>query len=182
MVDILNSSKNYLCKKNGGKNISPHIKWNKSKNTISYALIFEDPDAVNGTFIHWYIPYISYNVNELNSLLNNSLLNNKLLQNISLISNNILNKNIQNEKINIIQGKNSLNEFGYHGPCAPEGTGTHRYILTIFSLNKILPNIKNNISIDSSNSFINLLKKNKIIINSNYQKIFYYKYGDEKLL
>lgn len=179
MIDILNSSKNYLCEKHGGKNISPHIKWNKIKNTVSYALIFEDPDAVNETFIHWYIPYISYNINELNSLLNNISL---ITNNISLISNNILNKNIKNKKINIIQGKNSLGEFGYHGPCAPEGTGTHRYILTIFSLNKILPNIKDNLSIDSSTSFINLLKKNNIVINSKYQKTFFYKYGNQKLL
>lgn len=180
MINIINQSKNYLCKKHNGKNVSPEIKWKKNEKAVSYALIFEDPDAVNGTFIHWYIPYISNNINEIKSLSNNDKINNSL-KNIDIISNEELNKNIKSYKINMIQGKNSLGEYGYFGPCAPKGTGEHKYILKIFSLNKIIPNIKNYLNIKDSNFFIDLLKKNDISILSIYQKIFYYKYGDKML-
>ena len=60
----------YLCEKHNRKNIFPYIYWkcnNKNKNiNIFRSLIMEDPDAPNGTFVHWFIPYISENIYEIN--------------------------------------------------------------------------------------------------------------------
>ena len=61
-------NKKYICKKHEGDNVSPVISWNKILKAKSYAIIMEDPDAVGGTFIHWYIPYISNNINKIDSL------------------------------------------------------------------------------------------------------------------
>ena len=174
--------KKYICKNHNGLNISPKISWNWNpetqvvgfqpsdmqltspapgfiKNTKSYALILEDPDAPSGNFIHWYIPYISPEINQIDSLNNNSKKNNFT-------------------KGRIIQCKNSLGEIGYHGPCAP--SGVHRYIFTLYALDGAfnIPSFPVNSceeSIKSSKEFENKLKIKKINILE--KKSLIYKYG-----
>lgn len=51
--------KQFAC---AGQNISPHLTWNNIPNgTKSFAVICEDPDAPDGTFVHW----ILFNIPEL---------------------------------------------------------------------------------------------------------------------
>lgn len=165
-------NKKYICESHGGNNISPHLKWNKINNSLCYALILEDPDSINGNFIHWYIPFISKNINQIHNLDMNVL--NKF--NIHNIKNNL-----DKSKINIIQGFNSLGKIGYHGPCAPKNSGIHRYIFTLFSLNNIIPNISNHLNIKNSLEFIDILNSNNIEILDVDKKILYYKFGSESL-
>lgn len=51
-------TRKYFCKKNGGHNISPHIKWNKIQGAKSYSLVMEDPLSIHGNTVHWFIPAI----------------------------------------------------------------------------------------------------------------------------
>jgi len=161
------SDKKYLCKLHSGSinEYSPKVKWSPIKDVQSYALILEDPDSVKIVpFIHWYIPYISPNIVQINEL---------------DITNNIF-KNEKNKKneIKIIMGLNSLGKIGYHGPCAPQGTGTHHYTIKLYGLNKKLLNIDKHLSIKNSTDFEKKFKDNIIKI---YSKTYCYKYGGKIL-
>ena len=154
--------KKYICINQGGDNISPKISWNIVSGTESYALILEDPDALmKGTFIHWYIPYIDKDILEINKL-NNNL---NLLKNIY--------KNSKN--IKLIQGKNTLGEIGYHGPCAPNKVN-HNYTFYIYALDNKLSVNNNILSINDSGHFEEILKNNNINILGKDSKSFQYSY------
>ncbi len=102
----------YTC---DGENISPPLKWgNFPKETKSFAIINDDPDAPMGTWVHWVIYNIPANVNSLS-------------ENIP-----------KAEKLpnGALQGKNSWGKIGYGGPCPP--SGTHRYFFKIYALDTIL--------------------------------------------
>lgn len=157
----------YICKNHGGENISPEISWNKIHHkSISYALILEDPDAVIGNFVHWYLPFIDSSINKIDSL--------------EKLKDGKKNSKNSKQKFRIIHGKNSLGEIGYHGPCAPLNSGTHRYIFTLYALDKKLDFNKSseNLQIKSSDEFENILEKNKIKILATDKKEFNYSYQD----
>ncbi|MCX8009973.1 MAG: YbhB/YbcL family Raf kinase inhibitor-like protein [Ignavibacteria bacterium] len=102
----------YTC---DGENISPQIKWsNYPKETKSFALINDDPDAPIGDWVHWVVYNIPADVNELNE-------------------NQPSTKTLNN---GAVQGLNDWKKFGYGGPCPP--SGTHRYFFKIFALDSIL--------------------------------------------
>jgi len=129
--------KEYLCLSHGGNNICPKMSWNCVENAKSYVIIMEDPDAaVVSNFIHLFL-YID-------------IINNKSCNTLSH---------------KLYFGKNSLNENSYHGPCAPKNTGVHRYIFTIYALNKKIKFNKNNNKITSSINFIDKVK------NMDYNKL-----------
>ena len=166
IIDFLKNNKinlKYICKNYNGKNIMPQIKWNRINNALSYAIIFEDPDTPHGNFIHMYIPYIKKNICILGELNTNK----KFDSNINSLDMSL---------VNIIFGKNHVNKFGYHGPCAPPNTGIHRYIFTIYALDNILKINNDNIEIHSSTQFEEILQKNKINILSKDNKQFTYSY------
>ena len=181
-MDVKNFIKNnkilrkYICKNHGGNNISPQILWNKMSQTMSYALILEDPDAVIGNFVHWYLPFIDPSINQISSLDYNNPENLENLEN----KENKENKEKNKENIRIIHGKNTLDEFGYHGPCAPPNSGTHRYIFTLYALGGKLDftRTSENLKIKSSNEFENILRKNNIQILSLEKQEFNYSYKD----
>jgi Raf kinase inhibitor-like YbhB/YbcL family protein len=154
--------KNFVCKNQKGRNLTPHVKWTPIPNVRSYAIVFEDPDAVNGNFIHWYVPYISNKINELESF-NNKYINISNIHQINL------------SKLNLFQGKNSLDKIGYHGPCAPKLTGIHNYIFTLYALDNIIP--IDYLKINNSIQFENILQKNNIQIIAKDQKIFQYTFS-----
>jgi Raf kinase inhibitor-like YbhB/YbcL family protein len=80
----------YTC---DGEGINPPLQIEKiPENTVSLAIIMEDPDAPKGTFDHW------------------------LLWNISPGS------HIMENSIPGISGTNSADKTGYHGPCPPSGS------------------------------------------------------------
>lgn len=153
--------KNYICKLHGGNSISPKISWNEILDAKSYSLIFEDPDAVGRNFVHWYIPYIDPKIILIDKL--------KSID-IYIDPEKINLKDINN--IKILHGLNSINKYGYHGPCAPKNTGNHRYILTLFALNN---KVLNKMKISGSSEFRDFLDSNNILILK--EQTLEYKYG-----
>jgi phosphatidylethanolamine-binding protein (PEBP) family uncharacterized protein len=161
--------KDYVCKKQEGLNKSPSIKWSCIENVESYAFILED--IISHSFVHWFIPYISkdicqIDILDISKIGNNVKINNKII--------NIQNKN--KEKIKIIQGLNSLGEFGYYGMCAPEYSGIHHYHFRIYGLDKVMK--ENIIQVSGSEEFERKLEDQNIKIISFDEKIFQYSYKD----
>ncbi len=107
----------YTCE---GTNVSPQLHWNDvPKETKSYALIVEDPDAPGGDFVHWIIYNIPGNLKELHEDVTPS-------------------RNIPEE---VMVGTNSFGRIGYGGPCPPHGK-PHRYFFKIYALNTILHHVE----------------------------------------
>jgi Raf kinase inhibitor-like YbhB/YbcL family protein len=98
----------YTC---DGVNVSPPLEWSgipKSAKTI--AVIAEDPDTPNGTWVHW-------------------VLFNLPAENIGLVENLPATESL---KAGGFQGTNDFGKIGYGGPCPP--SGTHRYFFKIYAL------------------------------------------------
>lgn len=163
-----NIKKKYLCKSHNGDNISPKISWNSVENTLSYALILEDPDAPNNTFVHWYIPYISNKILCIESLKHD-------VKNINI--KDYTNNTKINNNIKLIQGKNRLDKIGYYGPCAPTEK-KHNYTFILYSLDGKLKISDKTISINDHYDFEKKLKDNKIKILNKESKSFMYGYLD----
>lgn len=99
---------NYTC---NGENHSPPLNWkNAPTGTKSYVLMVEDPDAPNGTWVHWLL----FNIPATQSLLTDATELPK----------------------GAISGKNSWGTPGYGGPCPP--SGTHRYYFKLYALDSRL--------------------------------------------
>jgi Raf kinase inhibitor-like YbhB/YbcL family protein len=110
----------YTCE---GDDISPRLRWDEEpKETVSFALTMEDPDAPGGTFTHWMVYNIPNDCHELEKIIPKG-------------------KHLDN---GAFQGKNDFGKVGYNGPCPPQGT-KHRYFFRIYALKKKLPpeSIKN---------------------------------------
>lgn len=92
----------YTC---DGNNISPPLEISFTpKNTASLVLIMDDPDAKPSTFVHWIVWNIAPDKTGFS----------------------------KGEKSSFPQGKNSLGNAEYVGPCPP--TGTHRYFFKLYAL------------------------------------------------
>ena len=168
-------NKKYLCQSHSGSDneYSPEVSWTPIEGVQSYALIFEDPDALPRpfNFIHWYIPFISPNITKIDEITIRTS-NKKVVDNISKNISKLALTN--NNKVKIIMGMNSMGNIGYHGPCAPQNTGKHRYILKLYGLKKNIPLDIKNLSIESSKDFEERFKE--YIIYSN-KKIYYYEFN-----
>lgn len=107
-----------------GDNISPQLSWeNAPKETVAFAITMYDPDAPTGSgFWHWVMFNIPANVNELKS--------------------NAGDENGKKMPKDAISVKNDGGKEGYMGPCPPAGPA-HRYIITVYALNKKLDLDKN---------------------------------------
>ncbi len=159
----------YLCPKYGD-NHSPNVKWTKVNNTKSYAFILQDLAEVAHNFIHWYVPFIDPSLESISSL-NNS-------KNLKLTSSDILSFYEEHPDMKVKQGINTSTSFGYHGPCAPKGTGNHEYVFYFYALDndlfKVLNEKKSQFQNDYNNlfnpktksEFENLLKKLNVNILS----------------
>ncbi|TFG29038.1 MAG: YbhB/YbcL family Raf kinase inhibitor-like protein [Promethearchaeota archaeon] len=89
-----------------GKNLSPHLKWEKAPvQTKSFAISCNDPDAPVGDWIHWLICNIPKKINEISR--GGPILGTEL--------------------------KNDYGQIGYGGPAPP--SGTHRYFFRVYALN-----------------------------------------------
>ncbi|MCM8787286.1 MAG: YbhB/YbcL family Raf kinase inhibitor-like protein [Candidatus Omnitrophica bacterium] len=105
----------YTC---DGKDLSVPLSWsNPPENTVSFAIICEDPDAPGGNWIHWIIFNIPKNMEKLDEGL----------------------PTVRKLENGIYQGKNDFGKFGYGGPCPPAGK-YHHYVFRIYALNKIISN------------------------------------------
>jgi len=99
----------YTC---DGANISPPLHWtNTPENTTSFAIIFDDPDAPAGTWVHW----VLYNIPAEQHELKEDIPAQKTLDN------------------GATHGINDFKKLAYGGPCPPGGT--HRYFMKLYALN-----------------------------------------------
>jgi hypothetical protein len=106
----------YTC---DGKDISPELSWeNVPANTVSFALICEDPDAPAGIWVHWVVYNIPVMVHQL--------------------PDNSGKKGEQKILESITQGINDFRKLGYGGPCPPPGK-PHRYLFRLLALDIQLP-------------------------------------------
>lgn len=95
-----------------GENISPAISWNEPPvGTNSFALLFDDPDAPGGSWVHW----ILYNIPAEARGFPASMPSAKEHANGTL------------------GGANSWGETAYGGPCPPQGS-THEYLFIVYAL------------------------------------------------
>lgn len=85
----------------------PTLNWfNAPKETITFALIMDDPDAPSGTWDHWIVFNIPKHINELSQM--------------------------QPLPAGSLNGKNSWGTLNYGGPCPPDRE--HRYFFTLYAL------------------------------------------------
>ncbi len=102
----------YTCR---GENISPPLNWGKlPPSAKSLALLFDDPDAPGGTWVHW----VLYN----------------LPAGLEGLPEGYSTNNMQSAGTNT--GRNSWGKNSYGGPCPP--SGTHRYFFRFYVLDKSL--------------------------------------------
>lgn len=103
----------YTC---DSSNISPQLHWNNPfKNTASFALIVDDPDAPMGTWVHW----VLYNMPPTDTVLQTNTPRDTMLANGAR------------------EGIPSFGRPGYGGPCPPNGT--HRYFFKMYALDEMVP-------------------------------------------
>jgi Raf kinase inhibitor-like YbhB/YbcL family protein len=97
----------YTC---DGDNISPEVHWAElPDDTVSLALICEDPDAPGGIFTHW------------------------LIWGLDPAKDGIGGGEVP---AGSVQGRNDFGQIGYGGPCPPHGHGPHHYHFLVFALLK----------------------------------------------
>ncbi|HKI55379.1 MAG TPA: YbhB/YbcL family Raf kinase inhibitor-like protein [Anaerolineales bacterium] len=102
----------YTCR---GENISPALSWGEPPaGTQSFAIIMDDPDAPNGTWVHW----VLFNIPVSARSLPEAFPSDTTLPDGSL------------------SGNSSFGSPGYGGPCPP--SGTHRYFFKLYALDEML--------------------------------------------
>lgn len=95
-----------------GEDISPQLSWKEApQNTAAFALIFDDPDAPMGTWVHW----VLYNIPSTTM---------ELAEGAKTLS------------VGTLEGLNSWSKRGYGGPCPPDRM--HRYYFKLYALDKVL--------------------------------------------
>ena len=93
-----------------GEDVSPPLEWSGvPAGTGSLALLVEDPDAGDGTFVHWTLFAIA--------------------PSDTGVPEGELSPGAR-------EGENSFGDRGYGGPCPPEGDPPHRYVFTLYALRK----------------------------------------------
>jgi Raf kinase inhibitor-like YbhB/YbcL family protein len=105
-----NSPPQFTCE---GDNISPALTWTDvPKETRSFALLVEDPDAPKGTYTHW----VAYNIPP---------------------DKTGLPPGAGNKPDGHLNGRNDFGNADYGGPCPPPGSD-HRYFFHLFALDTML--------------------------------------------
>ena len=98
-----------------GMDVSPPLAWSDPPgNTASFALVFDDPDAPSGSWVHW------------------------IVWNIPAAEHRLTQEVEKSAEVSggIRQGTNDFRRVGYGGPCPP--SGTHRYFFRLFALDTVL--------------------------------------------
>jgi len=88
--------------------VNPPLEWSKRPRDLkSQALIVEDPDAPDGTFVHWTVWGMMDRTTGLQADI---------------------------PPLGLPQGKNSAGDAKYAPPCPPKGDEPHRYEFVIYAL------------------------------------------------
>jgi Raf kinase inhibitor-like YbhB/YbcL family protein len=99
----------YTC---DGDNLSPPLAWTGVPDEArGLALLVEDPDAPNGTFVHWTLFDVPSDSRGLEA---------------------------GEVPTSAREGENSFGGRGYGGPCPPEGDQPHRYVFVVYALDGAL--------------------------------------------
>lgn len=91
----------FTCK---GADVSPPLAWSAP---LGAALVVDDPDAVNGVYVHWIVIGIAPGAGSAGR---------------------------GQAPAGATALPNTSGQPGYKGPCPPEGTGTHHYRFTLYQL------------------------------------------------
>lgn len=95
-----------------GDDVSPALTWQGApEDTVSWAVVMDDPDAPRGTFTHWLVYDLPADTRNLRQGLPRE---GRLAE-------------------GGLQGTNDFGEIGWGGPRPPSGE-THRYYLRLFAL------------------------------------------------
>lgn len=134
-----------------GENISPQLSWaNAPAGTKSFAVTIFDEDAPTGSgWWHWLIFDIPANTYELKSNAGNPAL--RLAPSGS------------------IQSITDFKAQGYGGPCPPEGSKSHKYIVTVYALKSD----KLGLDANANPALVGFMLEQNIIEKSSI--VFYYK-------
>ena len=99
----------YTC---DGENPAPPLAWTGVPEAArGLAVLVEDPDAPDGTFVHWTLFDVPADLPGLET---------------------------GEVPTNAREGENSFGDRGYGGPCPPEGDEPHRYVFVIYALDGTL--------------------------------------------
>ena len=121
--------------------VSPALEWSGlPPRTVSFALVMDDPDAPNGTWVHWVMWNLPTTAHELHE---------------AVAKRDPLDEGIR-------QGRNSFGKIGYNGPCPPRGK-PHRYFFRLYALDE-----KPDLTPGSSNVVLQQAIKDHIIIEADY--------------
>jgi Raf kinase inhibitor-like YbhB/YbcL family protein len=89
-----------------GVDVSPPLSWRDAPaETVTFALVMDDPDAPAGTWVHWVLFDVPAAVSEIRE---------------------------GTTPRGSREGKNSWRRSGYGGPCPP--SGTHRYVFRLYAV------------------------------------------------
>lgn len=99
-----------------GDDLSPPLSWSElPSGTESLVLIFDDPDAPVGTWVHW----VLFNVPASARSFPEDLPETEVVAGVG------------------VHGSNSWSTVGYGGPCPPPGS-THTYMFRLYALDTML--------------------------------------------
>lgn len=102
----------YTC---DGDDLSPPLSWSDApKNTVSYALLMNNPDTQN-EYTHW----VLYSIPGELRTLNEGVAKQEHVEEVG------------------VQGRNDFGKIGYNGPCPPKGQ-RHHYRFTMYALDSTL--------------------------------------------
>jgi Raf kinase inhibitor-like YbhB/YbcL family protein len=91
-----------------GEGVSPPLRWSGAPGeTRSLALLLEDPDAPDGTFVHWTLFALAPSTTRLRE---------------------------GEVPAGAREGENSFGDRGYGAPCPPKGDQSHRYVFALYAL------------------------------------------------
>lgn len=98
-----------------GADRSPVLTWSAPPaETVSLALILDDPDAPARTWVHWLVWNLPASARGLP-------------------------EGVAADAAGMVQGTTDFGRVGYGGPCPPEGHGNHRYFVRLYALDVSLP-------------------------------------------
>jgi Raf kinase inhibitor-like YbhB/YbcL family protein len=122
-----------------GADLSPSLEWSgEPRDTKSFAIIMDDPDAPAGTWNHWLLWDIPASVHAIAQGFRPTQLGQS--------------------------GTNDFGKLGYNGPCPPRGHGPHRYFFKLYALD--VPGL--GLSLGAKRSALDRVLRNHALAETQY--------------